>query len=312
MLVGVFNTLVFKCLYGKGFDQKDTIVICGSIRSGSTWLAELLSTADRHVQIFEPLHPDYVKQVTPIMPKRNWFVASEKQWPEGEKFYQKVLSGKLVNPWMLSQIPLKKLFTAQRLVIKFVRANMMFGWLTKLPNIRKPVLVMRHPCAIISSELAKGWGPTTTKVLGNAYFELIPEIKEKCKNLSKPEEIAAIGWCMRYHAPLHQANPDDYILVTYEALVRNGEHELSRIYEGWGTALDKSLVEKLDKPSDTSTGNSFIVQGKDPLAGWKSKLTEEQISNVLKVLDIFGMDFYSADLEPDLEKLSQFGKLKRD
>ena len=304
---GGINQILFKLIHRKGFEQNDTIVICGSIRSGSTWLAEIVSSMEGHVQLFEPLHPEYVGDVKKIMPERNWFVESDRDWPEGQSFFNKVLSGKLVNPWILSQVPFAKMFGAKRLVVKFVRANLMLGWLARQPGVRMPILVMRHPCAIIASQLNKGWPPSKEILLGNRYFDAWPELKQKCQSLSKPEEIAALAWCLRYHAPLNSPAPQPFILVSYEALVRRGEQELRRIFDAWQMPLSEKSIASLNLPSDTSESDSFIVQGKDPLAGWKSKLTGEQINNILNVLNIFGLTFYSEALEPDYPSLSRFG-----
>jgi hypothetical protein len=60
-------------------------------------------------------------------------------------------------------------------------------------------------------------------------------------------------------------------------------------------------------PSDTVTNTSQVVSGKDPLAGWKYKLTDSQVDTILAVLKIFDMDFYTKELEPDYEKLLMFG-----
>lgn len=54
------------------------------------------------------------------------------------------------------------------------------------------------------------------------------------------------------------------------------------------------------------TNNSQVVKGCDPLAGWKSKLTDLQVNNILAVLKVFKMEFDRAALEPDYEKLAAF------
>ena len=76
--------------------------------------------------------------------------------------------------------------------------------------------------------------------------------------------------------------------------------------------VDQKAISQLSIPSDTVTSNSQIVSGKDPLSGWKNKLSEQQVSNIFKVLKIFNMDFYNHELEPDYEKLASFGQHLKD
>ena len=303
---GLIASLVCKVLYRKGFEPSKTLVITGSTRSGSTWLAELVSSIDGHSQIFEPMYDRYVPQARDAGITRNMYLNENDIWPEGERFFKQVMSGKVVNMWTASQIPFKKAINTERLVVKFVRANLLLGWLSKNVNMLPPAMVIRHPCAIIQSQLRKGWAPSKTVILSNSYFKKYPDIKEQCQTLDKPEERAALAWCLRYHAPLSLPKPYPYTLVCYEKLVRNGEQEIRRLFDTWGLEVTDQVLQQLHKPSDTVADNSEIVSGNDPLAGWKKNLTNKQVSNILSVLEIFGLDFYSDALEPDYEKLNNF------
>jgi hypothetical protein len=294
-------------IYRRGFDSSKTLVIFGSIRSGSTWLAEIISSLDGCLQIFEPLHPDYVQEIKKQIPERNKYVPADEDWPAGLSIFNKIVSGKIVNAWTLSQAPLLKVFTAKRLVVKLVRGNLLLEWFANNVATPPPVLVIRHPCAIIASQINKKWPPGKNLLLNNAYFDKYPEIREKCRHLSEPEELAALAWCLRYHAPLTAKKPYPFILICYEDLVRNGKRELERLFNAWHMPVDEKAISRLSIPSDTVTINSQVVKGGDPLAGWKNKLNEQQVNNILAVLKIFKMDFYDTGLEPDHEKLTTFG-----
>jgi hypothetical protein len=161
---------------------------------------------------------------------------------------------------------------------------------------------------VIASQLNKQWPPSKQLLLGNPYFDKYPELKERCSDLSEPEELAALAWCMRYHSPLTSDKPYPFILICYEKLVRNGADELKRLVEAWGLPADSDISPQLSRPSDTSTNHSNVVHGKDPLAGWCDRLTPSQIENILAVLRIFEMDFYTAALEPDYRKLAHFAE----
>jgi hypothetical protein len=283
-------------------------MIFGSIRSGSTWLAEIVSSIDGYLQIFEPLHPAYVKEMSGQNLEKNRYVPVDKEWPFGNDIFNRIISGKLVNAWILSQVTVRDIIRGRRLVVKVVRGNLLLEWYARNVAVLQPALVIRHPCAVIASHLNKKWQPDKRALLGNPYFDQYPEIRERCMALSEPEEVAALAWCTRYHAPLMSSKPYPFILVCYESLVRNGEREVTRLADAWDIPDKDKLLARLSVPSDTSTSSSQVVKGKDPLAGWCNRLNDDQVNNILSVLEIFGMDFYSAELEPDYDRLAAFGK----
>jgi len=309
VIKGSVANLLFKLLHRRGFNTNESLLICGSIRSGSTWLAELISELDGHIQVFEPLHPEYVPMARRTIPTRNMYVPKEESWLAGVNFFEKIMSGKLVNFWTASQMPINKIFNAKRLVVKVVRANLMLDWITHNVDILPPALVIRHPCAIIASQLNKGWPVSKKHLLENRYLDNYPDIRKKCAKLSEPEELAALAWCIRYHAPFSAKKPYGFVVICYERLVRNGEQELQKLFNAWNLPLNEQVLKRLNVPSDTVENDSQIVSGKDPLEGWKSKLSDQQVDNILAVLTIFKLDFYGKDLEPDYEKLYAFGDL---
>lgn len=303
---GATSALLFKLVHRKGFDISKALLIFGSSRSGSTWLAEIVSSVPGHNQIFEPLNTQYVKQAEKAGVIKDTYLKKDTQWARGRQFLEQVLSGRLINPWLASQIPVNKAFSTRRLVVKFVRGNLLLSWICENLPVLPPALVIRHPCAIVSSQLNKGWTPSRTRLLSNSYFDDYPEIREKCSHLRAPEEINALAWCLRFHAPLSIPKPYPYILICYEKMVRNGAQELEKLFDAWKLELTDDIKRQMNKPSDTVTMSSQIISGKDPLAGWKTKLSQQQVDNILAVLAIFDMDFYSEELEPDYEKLYIF------
>jgi hypothetical protein len=230
----------------------------------------------------------------------------EQDWPEGLALFQDMLSGGLVNSWILSQSRPSKVMAAERLLVKIVRGNLLFPWFVRHVATTPPVMVIRHPCAIVASQLQKGWIPVRRMILSNAYLGLYPELRERCSELSTPTELLALAWCLRYHAPLKLTPRNRYLLIAYENLVRNGEQVLTEVFRGLG--LDPALapVGDLSNPSDTSVDQSAIRHGSDPLTQWQRHLTSAQVRQVLSVLDTFGMDFYSDAPEPKLPALHQF------
>jgi hypothetical protein len=303
---GSVSALLFNVLHRKGFDISNVLIICGSTRSGSTWLAEIVSSLPGLSQVFEPLNIQYVKQAKEAGIVKNTFKKHDEKWEQGLYLFRRILSGKLINPWVASQIPINKVYSTQRLVVKFVRANMLLGWITENFTILPPALVIRHPCAYVCSQIQKGWNPSLNVMLSNKYFDDHPAIRDQCLCLSTPEELNALAWCMRYHAPLSLKKPHPFILICYEKLVNEPVQEVGKLFDAWGLDMTDEVINQLNKPSNTVTKSSQIVTGKDPLSGWKSRLSQKQINNVMSVLAIFDMNFYNEELEADYEILYNF------
>lgn len=303
---GVCNTILLNTVYTRQYDLRQTLVIAGSTRSGSTWLAEIVSAHPQAGQIFEPISPTNVREAQKIGFTHNIFLEPDAEWPAGKAYLEKVFRGKVLTPWTTSQIPIAKTKKIRFLVVKFVRANLFLGWLTKNFLVKPPALIIRHPCATIVSQMQKEWIPGKKILLSNPFFSSAPQLKKDCEKFNRPEELLAIKWCMQYHAPLSLSAPYPFHLMTYEGLVRNGEKEISELFSSWKVPLTQESVDRLILPSKTVTSNSQIVKGRDTLSGWKSSLSSEQISRINSIVRLFNLDFYTTDLEPNWELLRNF------
>jgi hypothetical protein len=283
------------------------MLILGSTRSGSTWLAEIVTAVSGTLQIFEPMNDRYVASARKVGIERDLYRKPSEDWAEGSMFFKSVLAGKIVNPWILSQSSLSKTVSAERLVIKIVRGTLLTGWLSEKITKLPPALVIRHPCAIISSQLSKGWPTGKKQLLDNPYMLTLPDIRQKCQSLSEPEELLALAWCLRYHSCLTLKKPYPFILVCYESLITNGSSELEGLFNAWGLTINDVIRKQMDTPSQTVTGLSSVVKGGNPLSGWEKMLNPKEVKNILNVLSLFNIDFYNEGLEPDYEKLARFG-----
>ncbi len=307
IIKGLINSTLFKLVNRNHFKSNDAIIICGAMRSGSTWLAELLSAVEGHMQVFEPLHPHYVKEVNKagLGNNRYFFIDKKSDNFPAQYFINSVLTGKYLNHWMLSQASFSDVINAKKLIVKFVRANLLIDWMNKVLDIRKPIVILRHPCGIIASTMKKKWIKDKNQVLGHPYLQQYPQILAKCKDLTSQEELSAILWCIQYH-PLLKHNNGEYILVSYESLVRNGKDELIKIYAQWNEVPPIEAIQQLQQASDTSTKDSMINRGKDPLAGWTDFFSNEQIDRILNVLSYFDIQVYSKELEPDYNLINKY------
>ncbi|MEW6428226.1 MAG: hypothetical protein AB1568_09360 [Thermodesulfobacteriota bacterium] len=300
---GVTNSILLNTIHKRRYNLCDTLIIAGTTRSGSTWLAEIVSAHPQAGQIFEPISPTNVRSAKKTGFTFDTFLTPETDWPAGKNFMEKVLRGQILTPWTTSQIPVSKTGKIRFLVVKFVRANLLLGWLTQNFPIKPPALIIRHPCAIIASQLHKEWVPPKRMLLSNPFFANAPKLKQMCEHLDQPEELLTLKWCMRYYAPLSTPAPYPFHLMTYEGLVRDGEEEIQKLFSIWGMSPAKESFACLLQPSKTVTGISQIIRGSDPLSGWNKRLSDDQVKRVLEVVRMFNLDFYTKEFEPDFDRL---------
>lgn len=163
----------------QGFEKP--LVIAGSGRSGTTWVQDVIASANGLKTIFEPLLPvldDTAKKYA------DRYLTAEVEAPQLNAYMDRIFSGSLDNVWTnyrvrpdrlkpsLEQFKscskarafyrrYKNLLNNYRIYnkgpndgvsVKFIRANLMLEWLEANYDINV-LFILRHPCAVIESKL---------------------------------------------------------------------------------------------------------------------------------------------------------------
>jgi len=294
-------------LRNRNGDYNNCLIITGTLRSGTTWLAELLNNIPNSILIYEPLHIRRNIYSKKAGFKWRTYINPEENSPDYYNFFRKMFNFKVLCSYNLKYVPLLKTFNSKYYIFKFVRANMLIVWLINNFPVKKPVLIIRHPCAVVSSRLNTGWGkPNINKEL----YENFPVFKNIIKDLNLMEEKLAALWCEDYYIPLTQNKQNSFILVCYEKLISDPEGEVRRIFREWKMDMPDEILKKLNIPSKSfvhNQNNEYLIENninsKKLLSRWKSELNTEQVSRILNIVKIIGMDFYTEELEPDYERL---------
>jgi hypothetical protein len=276
------------------FDEASVQVLSSSPRSGSTLLGQVLTAIPRLCFLFEPLQLNHVSEARTAGFAWRTYVDPQANWPQGEAFLRKVFSGRIVNRWTGGQITLADARQAERMLVKFVRANRLLPWLCQTFAIAPPVLLIRHPCAVVASQLKYGWinsrRPETPE-----FIEQYPEFMSVLEQTDGDDEYLAAMWALDQLPPLLTPHPHPWIIITYEELLLRPEQTIAKIADRWGLEIDMPLaLSRLRKPSTTVSKTG--IRG---INGWKSDLSPEQIERILNVAGKFGLDFYSDDDEAD-------------
>jgi hypothetical protein len=274
-------------------DLGKSILLVGSARSGTTWLANLIASQFQSRIMFEPFNPILVQEYKDF----NYFQYMRPD-DENEALYdycRKIFSGNIRNAWIDREV--RHLFPERR-IIKCVRASLMLKWIdNRFPEVPK-IFIVRHPCAVVLSRMRLVWA-TDDDI---RYFleqpklmaDFLDDHMEAIKNSRTDEEKHAIIWAITNLVPIKQFQKELHIF-RYESLVQNPEEEVSRLFELLRIPYRSSVLDELRQPSSTASNKSAIWTGKNINDQWKKELNQEQIHRILNIVDIFGL---STLLEP--------------
>jgi hypothetical protein len=275
--------------------NKDPLLISGSPRSGTTWLAEIIAASESSRLIWEPLQEGNPTMATyPFKSKRPFLSKIQSEYNELDPFFKKLLNGRNLNSHTLrlkvNPDNLYKAFTNSRLVIKFVRGNGVVSYLQSRFNLPKPVVILRHPCAVVASQLRMGtWDdhPHLDPDLVNEY----PNFNLLLKETESLEERLALTWAGDILSALHNSN--NLQIIFYEDLVLNGEEELNKIFREWSDSnAPYGSLKKLNVQSSTSKTWSSKEDGMAKIQGWSKYLNEEKIERIFNIFKTLNIKYY--------------------
>ena len=317
-------------------------LIAGSGRSGTTWIQDALATANGLRPVFEPLHP-HVSEIGDRYAHRA--IASDHDEPELRQFLEEVCAGRRHVLWTTYRRQVRWLFPppaefwskhdAGRVwrhwgkflkdfpmlavagrrrdpLVKCIRANLMLGWLSRNCGW-KVVLVIRHPGAVIESELRGSW---------NARFALDRFRNDaRLKELTfgryagllsrdlKPVEALAARWAIENQWVAEAAASNGVTVVFYERLRTSPEREWERIRRA--LSLPKvPAMDILERPSQQSSPNKSGARAKEATdPRWIHALTAGHLAMIQGVLDQAEVTLYSMrDPNPNEQAIDAIGK----
>jgi len=328
--------------YSKNFDLKDTIILAGSPRSGTTWLMEILRIIPGYTTLFEPLNPLYLPKSFEVGFRSRSYLPPGEDWPEGEEHLRKILTSrplydfssfeksdskkslnKIISNYLDQLKPelLMHHLVGNKLLVKFIRLNRLLPWVAERFQLRSMILIIRHPCSVVDSQLKTGFCgyhpdnppykdiyPTQKNILDEAskIEGLDNSILKRLKEIKTREEIIAASWCLDNYVPLSCPKPYPWTIVTYEKLMKDGIGEINRLFNEIGERhVRRSAYKHLKIPSNvTQKNDKKVVSNLDlQLSKWKESLTEKQIERILSIVSAFGLDFYTEEIEPDYDKI---------
>jgi hypothetical protein len=209
---------------------------------------------------------------------------------------------------------MKELLLGKKNIVKFVRASRLIHWMNEEFPVRGMILLARHPCAVIASQTSykdQSWSrtqPPDQDNLQSAFNGWIPDdvferFEPVLASARSTVEQLAVGWCLDTYFALCERGGFPGLITTYERLLTQETHELSRIFDWLGEPLPKGVSQTFDKASQSASDDLMTEDTYNQLSKWKKKLSTEQIEEILDIVEAFGLDFYTDALEPDYARI---------
>ncbi len=287
------------------------IALFTSARGGSTWLAQIMNAIPDSAIVWEPLFLGGMKykELKNVNFWWNQHIPQDADWPEAEVFFQKLFNRQILHPKLYQYNDLSKAADWSYYIFKFCLGNMMMPWLVDRFEI-KPVLMLRHPCAVVASQFKHGGfshlvNETSYEIPACRYPDMYEKHKEAFAMVRTPEERFAAEWAMTAVYPVHHPyNDKKWITISYEQLYLNIEEEISKLFARLELELPQDVLSIVRKPSHTTNAYALdkIKKGSQ-VDSWRKHLTNDQIKNILRITNAFGVDFYDESSEPDYAKI---------
>jgi hypothetical protein len=275
-------------------DVGKAIMVAGAGRSGTTWIAQVISSQFPARILFEPFHSGLVADYSAF----NYFqyMRPEDDHDELHAYCRRVFSGAIRHPWIDRVVDT---LNPQLRIIKEIRANLFLKWIRRrFPNV--PLLfVIRHPCAVVQSRMQLDWATDGDIAPFLSQPALVEDhLSEKLAvigNALEPEQKHAIIWSISNLIPLRQFSPGELTVVFYENLCAEPEAEVQRIFQAIGKQFQPSIFDLLERPSSTTAPSSAVMRGGDRVAGWQDRLGPRQIDEILSIVREFDLDYIYGD-----------------
>lgn len=274
---------------------RDTTLLSGSGRSGTSWVANICNYRNDFRYLFEPLNPDAIEDRTVI---GSWCVSPEK--PENE-YLDKVLNGGVKGLWVDSG---NRRFIAHRRLIKEIRSNFMLSWINKWHSHIKTVMITRNPLAVAASRISLNknqdgshwiWKPSLSELLKEPYLRRLlteEEFKLLFAKVGSGIVLETIAdWCINNLVVMRTFANSGIHFVYYEDLLNKPEDTVASLLKFIGVPFEARVLKTLKQPSETTrtdaVSSSYIEWADEER--WRSILSEEEKKSAIELLELFGI-----------------------
>jgi len=272
------------------------LIVVGSARSGTSWLAETIAAQHRYRLLFEPEHEHNTAQGKLLCDK---YITPENATAEIHKYLNQVFLNRIDNDW-IGQASNRKYkrhlwpIIPKKYIIKFVRANLSARYMNeefKIPLIH----IIRNPYEVLHSQQRVKFPWLYDLSHFQRQEELLEMVLKNYKiDLSSVKkfselEILAVRWCLENVFPLQLKKEYTYqsMIVRHEEL-RNDIQLFYKIAETFKLEPVIDLEKRYTVPSSKTHPRSEVRSGQS----LERKFTGAESKLVNDILDQFECELY--------------------
>jgi hypothetical protein len=280
------------------------IVLAGSGRSGTTWLADVLCAAGPVQQIFEPLHPEEVAEVGALVrwPRyatphiRAHYLPADAAEPRWEALLGRMLTGRVRSWWT---DPVRTSRRPERFLVKLIRANLMLGFLCDrfAPDV---VLVVRHPCAVVASRLRAPWSADVRDILGQEQL-VEDHLRPWLAEIERERDLLgahAVWWAVENLVATRQLSGRRHHFVHFEDFCLEPQSHFRTLLE-WveldADGVDPTAIEAESRMTHPGVGRRSTLER---LGAWRQQLAPADQRRILDWAHRLGLTWYDESPTP--------------
>lgn len=253
------------------FDIKNTVLIVGTTRSGTTFLMESLNSINEYRIIFEPFNSFYTKEWKSF--GNRCYIDPENCSKDENRAVETILSGRIKNTWVDQYN--KKIISEKRL-IKAVRANLLLDYLPAVFPELTIIYVYRDPYDVVASRINLNFDPLDGSSILNDSLDFVEKYYSDIdfdhltnEDITNRAMGHALLWCLENRYILNSLEQRNLIVCKYEDII------------GKTILLKDKLLSINSNPRPYSVTSSIHTS---------YTLTTNERENVSKILAFFQMD----------------------
>jgi hypothetical protein len=293
-------------------NKKKDIILLTSRRSGSTWLAELMSVENGIRSVDQPLSARQLDQerlnYIPICENEQLIYLNEEEKNKVKEYLALISNGTVhVNePWEFWSKRFS--FIVTRHFYKITDASSLIEFFAFNTDSHL-IFLTRHPIAQALSTIKRGWGLTCKAYLNNVYFveeylnEGTYELSRNILDQGSQIEKYALNWVLENLVALKKCTEIEHCInLSYEEIVMYPEKIIMFLTEELKLNDSDKMEKRVLRPSktinqDTSAYRklSDTTSSEDMhfmIKKWKEEIDDKTERKVFDILESFGVDKY--------------------
>ncbi len=280
--------------------DRKTVLLLGTGRSGTTWLAGLLAGAFRYRLLFEPFQPDKVEGAELIADR--YFDPGEIP-EEAIDFCERALNDRIDNDWIACNSNRRLRMHRWRFwprvrICKSIRSNLFLPAYRAIFGDRLPILVvMRHPGVVVESflrvkfpwafDLGTLLEPRQREQLEGRFglpLAALARMADTEVGSLTLRWIVENGWMETHGRDL------GIDLVLYEDLLEDPSRVVS-LCRRLGIEVPPDLERRFHSFTWTTHPRSPIRKDRKSLGDWRARLDRKDVAKIEAMLDLAEVEY---------------------